>query len=100
MDEEFYANVYGIVEEIPYGCVATYQLIAKLAGREKNSRLVGRALRYSHVYGDFPCHRVLHSDGSLVMGWEEQRELLEAEGVTFLTNGKVNMKLHVWACKV
>lgn len=100
MDEDFYLNVYAIVQEIPIGCVATYQLIAKLAGRAKNSRLVGRALRYADQYGDFPCHRVVHADGCLVVDWDEQRALLEAEGITFLANGKVDLANHLWQCGV
>ncbi len=96
MNEEFYFNVYAVVEEIPVGSVATYQLIARLCGHEKNSRLVGRALRYAGLYGSFPCHRVVHSDGKLVEGWMEQRALLEEEGVRFLKNGKVDMRRHLW----
>lgn len=96
MNEEFYYNVYAIVEEIPKGKVATYKLIAELANHDKQCRLVGTALRCSSMYGDFPCHRVLHSDGSLVEGWDEQRLLLEEEGITFLKNGKVDMKKHLW----
>lgn len=97
MKEDFYFNVYAIVEEIPKGKVATYKLIAMLSNHDKNCRLVGTALRSASMYGDFPCHRVIHSDGRLVEGWDEQRSLLEDEGVTFLKNGKVNMKLHLWS---
>ena len=100
MDEEFFYNVYAIVQEIPMGSVASYSLIAKLAGRPRNSRLVGKALRNADMFGDYPCHRVVHSDGTLVMGWEEQRELLEAEHVVFLANGKVDMKTCLWKIKV
>lgn len=96
MNEEFYDQIYAIVLEIPKGCVASYQLLAKLSGHPKNSRLVGRALRYADQFGDFPCHRVVHSDGSLVLGWKEQRPLLEAEEVAFLSNGKVDMKKCLW----
>lgn len=96
MKEEFYYNVYAIVEEIPVGYVATYQMIATLSGHPNNSRMVGRALRYADQYGVYPCHRVVHSDGSLVQGWDEQKMLLKEEHVTFLANGKVNMKQCLW----
>ena len=96
MKEDFYYHVYAIVEEIPEGCVASYQMIAILSGHPKNSRLVGRALRYADLYGDYPCHRVVHSDGSLVKGWTEQKALLEKEHVLFCTNGKVDMKQCLW----
>lgn len=96
MNEDFLFNIYAIVEEIPKGKVATYKQIAKLSNHPKNCRLVGKALRFSSLYGDFPCHRVLHSDGRLVDNWNEQRTLLQQEGITFLPNGKVDMKKHQW----
>lgn len=43
MDEAFYWMVYGLLEEIPYGTVISYGDIAKLIGRPKNARLVGKA---------------------------------------------------------
>ena len=57
---------------------------------------VGYAL--SHVDGEgLPCHRVVFADGSLardaVFGGEGvQRRLLEAEGVPFLPDGRVDME--------
>lgn len=93
--EDFFYNVYAIVEEIPKGKVASYALIAQLLDRPKNSRLVGTALKQSSLYGDFPCHRVVHSDGSLVVGWDEQYDLLRREGIQF-KHGKVDMKQYLW----
>lgn len=95
-DEEFFYNVYAIVEEIPKGKVATYGQIARLAGREKNSRLVGKALRYADLYGEFPCHRVVNSAGRLVPGWDGQYSLLIQEDVHFKNNGNVDLKLSQW----
>lgn len=96
MRENFYFNVYGIVDEIPKGYVTTYKVIAQLSNHHKNCRLVGTALRCASMYGNFPCHRVVHSDGSLVNDWDEQHSLLESEGITFLKNGKVDIKKHIW----
>ena len=45
-----------------------------------------------------PCHRVVNSIGETAPGWTEQRTLLENEGVTFLTNGCVDMKRFRWEC--
>ena len=33
-------------------------------------------------------------------GWAEQRLLLTEEGVTFLPNGRVDMKACAWDCRV
>ena len=80
LNEELSYLIYSAVEEIPEGSVATYGQIAKLIGRPKNARLVGRALKQAGMYGDFPCHRVVNSKGRLTPGWEEQADLLEREG--------------------
>lgn len=96
MDEHFVYLVLEIVAEIPKGKVATYQQIASLAGREKNARQVGKILSNASYYGEYPCHRVVNSVGRLVMDWEEQRDLLEDEGVSFKKNGCVDMKTCKW----
>lgn len=94
MNEDFLFQIFAIVEEIPYGKVTTYGDIAKLAGYDKNSRLVGRALGYAGMYGDYPCHRVVNASGNL--GFVGQKELLINEGVTFKENGNVDLKKHKW----
>ena len=43
--EDFAYEVLSVVGEIPEGTVATYGQIARLIGRNKNSRLVARVLR-------------------------------------------------------
>lgn len=82
--------------EIPAGKVSTYGQIAALIGLEKNARLVGKVLSQSELYGDYPCHRVVNHAGRLVPGWDEQRELLEAEGVEFDPDGNADMKRFQW----
>ena len=94
MLEELREMVLEIVGEIPYGNVVSYKQLATLAGYPKHARLIGKIMSTA-PYG-YPCHRVLHSDGSLVGFWPEQIDLLKEEGVTFLPNGKVNMKKHQW----
>lgn len=42
--EDFAYEVLSVVGEIPEGTVATYGQIARLIGRDKNSRLVARVL--------------------------------------------------------
>lgn len=54
MDEDLIYQVLSAVEEIPHGRVATYGQIARLIGREKNSRLVGKILSMAEFYGDYP----------------------------------------------
>lgn len=44
LDEDLVYEILSVVEEIPEGNVATYGQIARLIGRPKNSRLVGKVL--------------------------------------------------------
>ena len=47
LDEAVIYEILSVVEEIPYGCVATYGQIARLIGRDKNARLVIGGKRHS-----------------------------------------------------
>lgn len=96
LNEDFIYHICSIVDEIPYGYVATYGQIAEMAGYEKNSRLVGKALNMSASFGNFPCHRVVNSNGRLVPSWNSQKELLLKENVTFKNSGNVDLKKHKW----
>lgn len=98
LDEGLIYEILSVVEEIPEGRVATYGQIARLVGREKNARLVGRVLRDASSYGQYPCHRVVNHAGRLVPGWREQEALLAAEGVLLKDSGHVDLKKFQWNC--
>lgn len=98
LNESLIYEILSVVEEIPAGCVASYGQIARLIGREKNSRLVGKVLSMAEYYGDYPCHRVVNHAGRLAPHFPKQRELLLREGVTFRPDGTVDMKKHQWKC--
>lgn len=92
----FRQDVLGIVSQIPHGRVTTYGHIAALAGWPSHARMVGRTLRYSPEAASLPCHRVVNIAGRTAPGWSRQRPLLEAEGVAFRPNGRVDMVRHLW----
>ena len=96
MEDDLVYEVLSSVDEIPYGRVATYGQIAELIGRKKNARLVGKILARAELYGDYPCHRVVNFAGRTALGFYEQRERLEAEGVRFKQNGCVDMEKYKW----
>ena len=91
LNDDLAYEILSVVEEIPAGRVATYGQIAKLIGREKNSRLVARVLSHVGNYGEFPCYRVVNHMGRLAPGWAEQEWLLKGEGVTLKENGCVDL---------
>lgn len=96
LDEDLIYEILSAVAEIPKGKVATYGQIARLIGRPKNARLVGRVLSMAQYYGRYPCHRVVNHAGRLVLGWERQKELLEAEGVEMKNENHVDIKNYRW----
>ena len=98
IQEDLIYEILSVVEEIPEGNIATYGQIAKLIGREKNARLVGKVLSMASSYGEYPCHRVVNHAGRLVPGWREQKLLLEEEGVPFKDENHVDLKLCRWDC--
>lgn len=96
MNEQLIYEILSVVEEIPKGKVATYGQIAKLIGRDKNARLVGKVLSRAEFYGKYPCHRVVNHVGRVAPGWHEQRFLLLEEGVSFKNENHVDMKKSQW----
>ena len=98
LNRDLVYEVLSVVGEIPEGRVATYGQIARLTGRDRNARLVGRILGMSGLYGDYPCHRVVNHAGRTAPGFAAQRQLLEAEGVAFRPNGCVDLEKYQWDC--
>lgn len=97
----FNNSVYEMVRQIPEGKVASYGQIACMAGSRRASRAVGYALHNSSRYGNLPCHRVVFKDGRLTTGFafggkDVQRQMLEAEGVVFTADGRVDMAKCCW----
>lgn len=103
--EGFFARVYDIVEQVPEGMVATYGQIAKLVGEPRKARYVGFALHVNPRPGEIPCHRIVFADGRLATGFafggpDVQREMLEAEGIPFLPDGRVDLAACRWPAGV
>lgn len=96
LQENLIYEILSVVEEIPEGRVATYGQIARLIGREKNARLVGKVLSMAGYYGKYPCHRVVNHAGRLAPGWPEQKDLLRQEGVSLKDENHVNLKEYQW----
>lgn len=96
--EDLIYEILSVVAEIPEGRVATYGQIARLIGREKNARLVGKVLSMADFYGEYPCHRVVNHAGRLAPGWPEQAQLLKEEGVPMKDETHVELRQCQWDC--
>lgn len=96
----FTARAVAIIRAIPKGKVATYAQVAGVAGSPLAARQVVRVLHTLSRTERLPWHRVIGSSGSISLlpgaGFEEQKALLEAEGIAVSDHGRVNMKRHLW----
>lgn len=104
MEKTVFEKIYQIVADIPPGRVATYGQVALLAGNPRWARVVGYALFSCPADRALPCHRVVNRLGQTAEAFVEadgtnrQVELLKAEGVGFLPDGRVDLKKYSWFC--
>lgn len=96
-----FEEIYRVVRRIPQGYVATYGQIAALAGNPRWARVVGYALHCNPEPDSIPCYRVVTKQGAVSSafafgGENKQRALLKADGITFLEDGTVDLKKHLW----
>jgi methylated-DNA-protein-cysteine methyltransferase related protein len=98
--DQMYAMIYDAVRAVPRGRVVTYGQIASMLGFPRHARMVGRALR---ALGDesVPWHRVVNAGGDISPrtrgdSHELQRLLLEAEGVEFNRQGRIDLERVRW----
>ena len=90
-------KVYGFLETIPRGKVATYGQIASVLGNRNLARAVGNILHSNPDPQRFPCHRVVNSKGQVAEhfafgGAAAQRALLESEGIAFECDGSIDLQ--------
>lgn len=100
MTEFFTARAIEIIRSIPSGRVTTYGTVAAGAGNPRGARQVARILHAcSEKYG-LPWHRVVNRNGKIsprpTLGCLFQRNLLEAEGVVFGKDGRIDFAEFLW----
>ncbi len=108
--EAFNPLVWQIVRQIPPGRVSSYGQIASmippppdmdpLSYLHVRARWVGTAMRLL-LDTDVPWHRVINSQGTISNlpqpgARQEQRRRLEAEGVAFDSEGRVDFNVFGW----
>lgn len=97
--KSFAERVHAAVRIIPYGKVASYGDVAAVVGHPRAARGVGRVLSQLPSNTDVPWWRVVNHAGNLPiphMGRPLQRMLLLEEGVSFRSNGAIDMKRFRW----
>ena len=100
MSSNKYQRIWDVVAEIPYGRVATYGQIARIAGLGSQARQVGYALHNTPDGLDLPWHRVINAQGRISFprgstSYRRQRELLEAEEIEFI-DGRLDLSAYRW----
>lgn len=96
-----YTAIYAAVRRVPRGKVASYGLVALVAGLPGRARQVGYALHALPAGSGVPWHRVLNARGEISLPAAEghgglQRALLEQEGVRFDPWGRVDLDRFGW----
>ena len=96
-----FEKIYDVVSRIPKGKVATYGLVARMAGNPRWSRVVGYALHNNPAPGVIPCHRVGNREGKVAEGFAFggsaiQRKMLEDEGIVFEADGHIDLEKYLW----
>jgi alkylated DNA nucleotide flippase Atl1 len=92
-------QVFALVQSCPNGRVTTYGWLGKAVGYPRGGRMIGFIM---HEAPDgVPAHRVINSKGELTGSKAfgqigRMRQLLEAEGITFSDEGRVDLKRYGW----
>src|SRR5216683_6518043 len=93
------AQVFALVQACPAGRVTTYSWIGKALGYPRGARMIGWIMNESPE--GVPAQRVINSKGELSGSWAfgqsgTMRQLLEAEGIVFTADERVDMKRYGW----
>jgi methylated-DNA-protein-cysteine methyltransferase-like protein len=100
MHKSLNERIWILVRMIPFGKVSTYGQIAAIDGKI-TPRQAGYALAAVPHGHDIPWHRVVNSQGRISKRAdgkesEEQRLLLESEGIIFSTSGSIDLDKFLW----
>jgi methylated-DNA-protein-cysteine methyltransferase-like protein len=100
--QEFFKNVYEVVQLIPAGRVTTYGAIAAYLGLKRSARMVGWALHEIKHQAHIPAHRVVNRQG-LLTGKQHfaanlsMEERLQQEGIQIVNNQVQQFEKVFWS---
>ena len=104
-EESFPQRVYAVVRQVPPGNVITYGAIASVLGDPRKARQVGWAMAATPATTPtIPAHRVINARGEIPGGqasrrYQVHRNMLEAEGVVFEQDGRIDLERYLWLPK-
>jgi methylated-DNA-protein-cysteine methyltransferase related protein len=93
---EFTMRIVNIIQAIPPGYVMSYGQVAAAAGNPRGARQVVRILHSMSEKYELPWHRIINAKGEISFSGKDQRGMLEAEGVEFGLNGKIDLAKYRW----
>ncbi|QSX35454.1 MGMT family protein [Shewanella avicenniae] len=93
-------RIWWVVAMIPSGRVASYGMVADIAGLPGRARYVSRALQQAPATLTLPWHRVINAQGKLSFAkdsdaYREQSQRLRSEGI-LLNQGKICWSDYGW----
>lgn len=97
--DNFRQRVLTIVAAIPYGKVATYGQVARLAGTSRAARQVGGILSRLPEGSSLPWFRVVNRFGQISLpgaDYQRQRDALLTEGIIFTHHGAIDLEKFGW----
>ena len=100
-NETFYEQVYAFVRRVPPGSVVTYGQVAVELGAPAAARAVGYALHFMPKPSDIPWWRVINARGAISYkgrgsSADQQRTMLEDEGIVFNADDRVDLTRVRW----
>jgi methylated-DNA-protein-cysteine methyltransferase related protein len=99
LDQTSTQLIYAVVRQIPFGKVASYGQVARIAGHGIQARQVGYALAALKSESDVPWQRVINAQGRISLpgvGGVIQKKLLDEEGVEFDDQDRVDFWQFGW----
>ena len=101
-ENKTFLRILAVVKRVPYGRVATYGMVAELAGYHRQPRLAGYALR--HADDSVPWHRIVNARGEISPRAQSdsvrlQRKLLQMEGIPFDEAGRIDLRRYRWRAR-
>lgn len=100
MTNTFNQQVIALIKNILRGKVATYGQIAAMVGNPRGARQVVRTLHSSSLKEKLPWHRVVNAKGQISLkpgsGYEQQKAILENEGISFDERGTIDLNRFRW----